>query len=97
MVLYNTHNILHSAIAYCVNMMRYTNYLHCTGNTEFPICIKVIMVSLLPCMCLHELCDRCWSPNIIIIMYCDPKNNLNGILAVDLPFQALAVDLSSNL
>ena len=33
----------------------------------------------------------------ICIYVCDPPKRLNGTLAVDLPFQTLEVDFSSNL
>ena len=61
----------------------------------------------LPCtrMREQELCDWGWCPFIYIYIYLyvyvyDPppqKKSLNGTLAVDLPFQTLAVDFSLNL
>ena len=33
----------------------------------------------------------------VYIYVCDPNKSLNGTLAVDLPFQTLAVDFSLNL
>ena len=41
------------------------------------------------------LCDRCWC-SYIYMYVCDPPQK-NGILAVNLPFQILAVDFLSNL
>ena len=38
------------------------------------------------------ICDWGWCPFV-----CDPKKSLNGTLAVDVPFQTIAVDFSSNL
>ena len=46
------------------------------------------------------LFDRGWCPFIYTYVYryvCDSNKGLNSTLAVDLPFQTLAVDFSSNI
>ena len=48
----------------------------------------------------HACASRGYVVGVGVHMYiyiCDAKKKIEGILAVDLPFQTLAVDFSSNL
>ena len=57
--------------------------------------IKEATISLLT---LHAHAQaRGYESGLMSIYVCDPKTSLNGNLVVDLPFQTLAVDFSSNL